>query len=274
MAKFKGYEILSSYPEDGWLKGYFYARNDDIKGGEDNLKGAYRDMGYIRHKDYILHLLNVKKDEKILDVGCADGPMMTYCGLLGAEVYGVDISSEYIEKVNIYLKKYSLKGQAIEGDARKLRFADNFFDKVISSDFFEHMCEEDNISVLKEMKRVLKPGGIIVIKTPNLKYLRFSKLFKMIMRVIKLKNPFDVLIPHTTGNNPQHIGLLTKIKMVKIIKAAGFLNFRFYYDANSKIERFNYSLSELLSENAYLRDIFAEDLIVLIRKPVILSFFP
>ena len=139
---------------------------------------------------------------------------------------------------------------------------------------FEHLGYEDNILVLEEIKRVLKPDGVTIIKTPNLTYLRFSRFYKMIKRIIKLKNPFDVVIPHTRGENSQHIGLITKSKMVRLIKSVGIMNFKFHYGLNSKIERFNYSLAELVAEAPFLRNIFSEDIIVVIHKPIILSFFP
>lgn len=274
MKKFKGYDIVDPYPEEGWLKGYFHVEENDIKNGKGASTEGYQDMGYIKHKDYVLHLLNVKRGEKILDVGCSDGAMMIYAGLLGGEVYGVDIFHEGIDKANEYLNKYALKGKAVICDARRISFPDNYFDKVISSDFFEHMNNEDNIQALREIKRVLKPGGSIVIKTPNFRYLQFSRFYKMIKRAICFKNPFDIVIAHTTGEKPQHIGLLTKGKLVKIIKSVGFLNFRFYYDINYKIEKSNYFLGDFFSEMPFLRDVFSEDLIVVIYKPIIVSFFP
>lgn len=273
MAKFKGYDIVDNYPEDGWLKGYFYTVDEDIKNSRSRSNKAYRDLGALKHKDFCLHLLDVKKDEKILDVGCEAGAMMVYVGLLGAEVYGVDISSESVDKANKYLAKFFLKGKAIVDDARKLNFPDDHFDKVISSDFFEHMSTEDNIQVLRQIKRVVKPGGIIVIKTPNLTYLKWARLFKMFIRLLQIKNPFSVIIPHTVGEAHQHIGLLNRFGLVNILRAAGFLNFKFYYSLNSKIERSNYCLAEFLSWNPVLRNIFSEELIVAVRKPLIQSFF-
>lgn len=273
MKKFKGYDVIDKYPEDGWLRGYFYAVEEDVKNADMQCGKAYRDTGSLKHKDYILHLLDIKKEEKLLDVGCEAGAMMVYTGMMGAEVYGVDICPESVEKANQYLAKYSLRGQAIIGDARKINFPDNHFDKVISSDFFEHMSAEDNIQVLKEIKRVVKPGGMIVIKTPNLTYLKSSRFFKMLKRLLQRKNPLSVVIPHTTGQGHQHIGLLTKRGLLKIVNAAGFLNFNFHYDVNSKIERANYSFAEFLARNPFLRNIFTEELIILVRKPIILSFF-
>lgn len=272
--KFKGYDVLDGYPEDGWLKGYFYARRNDIKGTSDNVSKAYRDLGYLKHKDYILHLLNIKEGEKLLDVGCADGAMMVYCGLQGAEVHGADLSPEFIEKANSYLKRFGIKGSAKLCDVRKTGFPDNHFDKVISGDFFEHLSVEDNILALKEIRRVLKPGGILVIKTPNLTYLKFSRFFKQIVQILRFKNPAAVVIPHTTGDNPQHIGLATKKDMIRVIRAAGFMNFEVHYDVNSKLERRSYALAEFLAETPLLRDIFTEELIAVVYKPVILSLFP
>ncbi len=271
---FKGYDVVDAYPEDGWLKGYFYARENDIKGVKDEATKAYRDIAYIRHKDYVLHLLDIKKGERVLDIGCADGAMMIYCGLLGAEIYGIDLSSDFVEKANRSLGKFGIRGTAVLGDAKRIDFPENYFDKVVSSDFFEHLNSPDNISVLKEIKRVLKPGGVIIVKTPNLTYLRCSKFFKQMKRILQFKNPFDVIISHTVGNNPQHIGLVRRNEMARLIKSAGFSNFRFHFDINSKVERFSYSVGEFLAEAPILRDIFTEDIIAVIYKPIILSFFP
>jgi len=272
--KFKGYELVDVYPQDGWLKGYFYAMNDDndvnaVKSGK-----AYQDLGAVRHRDFILHLLNIRKGERVLDVGCSTGALMVYCALLGAETYGVDISNEAVEKANSYLKKFGLNGKAIACDARKIDFPDNYFDKVISSDFLEHLSFSDSITVLKEIKRVLRPDGLAVIKTPNLTYLKASRSFKMFKRAAAFRNPFSVVIPHTNGSGHQHIGLLNQKGLFKAIRQAGFLNFRFIFDANSRIEKISPGLAGFLADSYFLKSFFSEDLIAIMRKPVITSLFP
>ena len=78
MEKFKGYDVLDSLPEDGWRKGYFYVNTPDIKNSEVKRGRAYRDTGYLRHKDYVLYLLDIKNGERVLDVGCEVGAMMIY----------------------------------------------------------------------------------------------------------------------------------------------------------------------------------------------------
>ena len=231
MAKLR-YDMVDIYRKTAGSE-VFYAMEGILKPSEQTDQGI-PDTGAIRHKDFVLHLLNVKKEEKILDVGCEAGAMMVYAGLLGAEVYGVDICPESVEKANKYLSKYSVKGKAVVGDARKINFPDNYFDKVISSDFIEHLSAKNNIQVLKEIKRVLKPGGVIVLKTPNLTYLKFSRLLQDVKENLAIQNPFSVIIPHTTGDNHQHIGLLTKGRSIKIIRAAKFLNLKFFYSMNSR----------------------------------------
>ena len=273
METFKGYKVVEEYPKDGWLKGYFYVREGDSTSKEKVLGKAYRDLSYIKHKDFALHLLDIKTGDKVLDVGCANGAMMVYCGLLGAEVFGVDLSVNSVETANNYLGRFGLKGKASVGDVRKMEFPDNFFDKIISSDFFEHLVRSDNIQALAEMRRVLKPGGKLVLRTPNLRYLRLAKIFKQITRLVTFKNPFIVVIPHTEGKAHQHVGLTTRKEMVGVIGAAGFLNVRFYYPLNSKIEKVNYALGEFLSGSSFFRDMFTEDIVALVYKPIITSYF-
>jgi hypothetical protein len=68
-----------------------------------------------------------------------------------------------------------------------------------------------------ESYRVLKPGGIMVIKTPNLSYLRFVIFIKSIKLFMQLKSPF-VYIRHTR-NNPdnEHFGLTTNSELLEIL---------------------------------------------------------
>lgn len=68
-----------------------------------------------------------------------------------------------------------LEGTDVVGDARKLPFKEEEFEEVYSRFFLEHLLREDAKKALKEMNRVLKSGGKIVVIVPNLAY--FCKLF-------------------------------------------------------------------------------------------------
>jgi len=54
-------------------------------------------------------------------------------------------------------------------NAKKLPFQDNEIDEILASDILEHFGRHKTLSVLKEWNRVLKPGGKLIIKCPDLK---------------------------------------------------------------------------------------------------------
>ena len=266
--------VLTRYPQDGWLRGYFTKDECDIIGGDRSASAFRKNTDFLRLKDRALHLLSPQLGKKILDVGCADGAMMIYCGLQGAEVYGQDLDANSIKGANEVLKRLNIKGEALCGDAAALRFPDNSFDGVISSDFFEHISNDTKVRVLREILRVLKPGATAVIKTPNIAYLRMALLYKRLRAVSRFQNPFRFVIPHTPGtDDPQHIGLVDRWQLTACLIEAGFVNYQFFY---APLRRFGFSrIMELIStETPFLRDIFSEDLFCAASKPITLSHFP
>lgn len=100
--------------------------------------------------------------EKILDAGCGNGKLGSEIKqAVGAEVYGVDISSENCKKSSsegLITKEANLN--------EKIPFEDKFFDAVFAGDIIEHLINPDQF--LKEAKRVLKENGCLIIITPNL----------------------------------------------------------------------------------------------------------
>jgi SAM-dependent methyltransferase len=262
------------YPADGWLRGYFTTDELDVHDGARASNTYRKNVDFLRLRDAALHALKPEAGKIILDVGCADGAMMVYCGLQGAEVYGQDINPHVVSIANGLLSRFNLRGQAVCGDASTLQFPDNHFDGVISSDFFEHITDNTKVQVLSEIRRVLKPGATLVIKTPNLSYLRAALFYKRVRAIAKLQNPSKLVIPHTPGtDDPQHIGLINRGRLLSCLLRAGFVNYHFFY---APLRRFGYSaLMEVIStEIPVLRDIFCEDVFCAVFKPITLSHFP
>lgn len=102
-----------------------------------------------------------------LDIGSANGAFTIELAKSGAKkMYGIDIADEFIKKSTARLKKEKLKNVTfLQADANKLPFQDNSFDFIICTEVLEHV--PGFRKAIAEIKRVLKPGGIFVITTPN-----------------------------------------------------------------------------------------------------------
>jgi 2-polyprenyl-3-methyl-5-hydroxy-6-metoxy-1,4-benzoquinol methylase len=265
----------SEAPEDWGLNGYFYVMPEyDVRGSDRPRDLVWKNRDFLRLKDHAIHLLGPLPGKRILDLGCADGASMVYCGLQGAEVNGVDLDAGQVAKANERLARFGLRGQACAADARAMPFPDEHFDGVISNDFFEHIRVPDKIAVLREVRRVLRPGAPIVIKTPNLAYLRLALWFKRVRAVTRLRDPRRLMIPMTEGHDhPDHIGLTTRWELTRCLIAAGFLNYGFSY---APLRRFGpNAVVELLStEVPVARDLLCEDVFCRAYKPIIDSHFP
>ena len=111
----------------------------------------------------LVEKLGVVKGMKILDLGCGDGTTAIPEAQLGAEVLGVDIAKNLVEAGNIRAKAAGLSHCTFqEGDACNLsELEDKSFDMVVS--IFGAMFAPKPLDVAKEMVRVTKPGGTIVM---------------------------------------------------------------------------------------------------------------
>lgn len=115
----------------------------------------------------IKNLLLKENVNQLLDIGCGAGFMISQLDNMFKKAIGIDMSSDAID----FAKKYS-NNHFITGDAQNLQFRDCEFDSVISIDSFEHI--HDDKLAIKEVYRVLKKGGSLIIYTPCIEGL-FSK---------------------------------------------------------------------------------------------------
>ncbi|OGO20494.1 MAG: hypothetical protein A2144_03145 [Chloroflexi bacterium RBG_16_50_9] len=100
----------------------------------------------------------------ILDIGCGDGRLTWYLAQeTGREVVGVDLSRSGFRKAERVAHQAGVGHlvRCMKGDARHLNFPDGQFDVVILSYSLHHI--EDSPAALREIHRVLKPGGTVII---------------------------------------------------------------------------------------------------------------
>lgn len=108
----------------------------------------------------ILLELNPKEEEIILDAGVGTGNLAILIKKTGAKVIGLDFSPEAL---NIYKAKDPNAEIVLHNLENTLPFKDNFFDKIVSNNTLYNIPKEKRLFVFKELFRVLKPNGLIVI---------------------------------------------------------------------------------------------------------------
>lgn len=129
---------------------------------------------------------------KILDAGCGPGAALVYLSQFG-DVTGVDISDEALK----FAKK---RGRVIKADVAALPFRDKAFDVVVCFDVLYHRWVNVN-SAISEITRVLRPGGIFLVREPAYDWFKSSEdiasqtAHRFTAGEIKyhLKDSFDIL---------------------------------------------------------------------------------
>ncbi len=114
----------------------------------------------------------VGRNKRVLDLGCSLGNISK--GLLANrnEVYGIDVAKESVD----FCKKLGIKAKVHNVEEGKMPYKDDFFDVVVFSEVVEHLFNTDH--AIREIYRVLKKGGYLIITTPNIAALnRRLKLF-------------------------------------------------------------------------------------------------
>ncbi len=128
------------------------------KGDFTEIAGLMRESG-----EAVAKSLGIKPPLRVLDLGCGDGTTAVPLARLGADVVGIDIASNLVEAGNrraVEMGLSNLKFQ--EGDASNLEgVPDDSFDLTLS--VFGAMFAPRPFDVAKEMVRVTKPGGRIVM---------------------------------------------------------------------------------------------------------------
>lgn len=134
---------------------------------------GYNDYIYYRpyleehFENIIIELEKYSKKGRLLDIGCALGFFINVAKRRGYEVTGIDISKFAVEyaKSNYNLNVFC-------GELKDFNFEPDYFDVVVLNDFLEHIINPQVL--IKEVYRILKKRGVIVINTPNINSISFQ----------------------------------------------------------------------------------------------------
>lgn len=107
-----------------------------------------------------------RRDLRILDAGCGTGGNARFLRRYG-QVVGIDLAAEALE-----LGGERLPGVLARGSVLAIPFADASFDLATSFDVLYHRAVPDESQALRETRRVLRPGGRLLIRLPAYEFLR------------------------------------------------------------------------------------------------------
>ncbi len=141
----------------------YYPRKDISTAGVQ--RSAIFTPGWIfQFKSWLMGTRNtchyhVQTGQRVLDVGCGDGASLLDIQKAGAEAYG----TEYDRNVEPIAQQLHLR--IFFGNVKDASYPDNYFDTITMSQLLEHIS--DPISFIYSLKRLLKPGGQIIMAFPN-----------------------------------------------------------------------------------------------------------
>jgi len=151
----------------------------------DNITSAtdknYFYAGRLRYIDTLKLVPRLDRESRILDVGSGYGHISILVKkIFGYDVYAIDHASTAAGRLN----SFGVKFKECDLISEDLPFEDNYFDIAIFSEVIEHLFVPPQ-KVLYEIRRVLKPGGKIIVRTPNLYSLLKRVRFLMGKRIIE-----------------------------------------------------------------------------------------
>lgn len=104
--------------------------------------------------------------ERILDFGCGVGRLTNALVEVGSEVVGVDIAQSMIDEAR-RLNRHPDRVGFVHYDGGRLPFADDEFDSAVSLITIQHAPPDVQVACLRELNRVVRPGGIVAVQIPS-----------------------------------------------------------------------------------------------------------
>jgi 27-O-demethylrifamycin SV methyltransferase len=116
------------------------------------------------HTDLVAEMARPRDGQHILDIGCGLGaPALRIAERYGCKITAVNISREQVRQGRLLIEQRRMSHQVslVRGDARSLDFPDGSFDAIVCLEAAGDIClsEPDKERLLRELHRVLRPGG-------------------------------------------------------------------------------------------------------------------
>lgn len=170
-----------------------------------------------------LKLAATVPSRRVLDVGCGDGGVASAIAQLqNGRVVGIDIAEVAVQAT----RQRGLEAYRLDIDRQELPFADGTFDLVYMAEVIEHLVRPDR--AIAEIKRVLQPGGHLILTTPNLACLPNRLLLLLGVQPIYSEVSEEVVLGRwlsvlgQRGRPVGHLRLYTRRALIEFLEAHEF----------------------------------------------------
>lgn len=167
------------------------------------------------------------RGKRVLDVGCGRGELVIQSAMRGADAWGIDYAEAAVRIAERALAEIDeplrARTHVRQMDVKALTFDDGFFDAVFLMDVVEHLYPHELAAALDELRRVIRPGGRLVMHTsPNKTFervvypnysRRINQAARALSRLLRLRDglfndtmlPVDREFPHDAYERAMHI---------------------------------------------------------------------
>ena len=118
-------------------------------------------MGAARAREELIKQASIYPNQRVLDLGCGTGTLVVLLKRKypSAEIVGLDPDPKALRRARKKVRRAGVSVQLDEGFADELPYDEGTFDRVLSSLMLHHLEDQDREKMLREVLRVLKPGG-------------------------------------------------------------------------------------------------------------------
>jgi SAM-dependent methyltransferase len=168
-----------------------------------------------RLEEITAEFASFRKNNRLLDIGCGAGTLLTVARKNGWNAQGLDVSPGAVKHVR------DLGFEVYEGELQDAAFPSEHFDVVTAAELLEHLMDPQPL--LQEVARILRPGGLFWTTTPHARGLSG--------RVLGLK--WRCIWP------PEHLQLFSVRGLKKLLRDAGFRELRVDTTGGNPVEIFH-----------------------------------
>jgi ubiquinone/menaquinone biosynthesis C-methylase UbiE len=196
------------YSEEYFLSGACEGLDEYLAGGLSQIK--QHEFSY----------LGVQPGERILDLGCGRGESAAEIIRLGASPIALDYAAA---AVSLTHERLAGRNVVLRGDAAALPFRSHSFDRVLMGDVIEHLPWDLGVATLREVQRVLVPGGTAIVHTsPNRWFIACCmRPMRLVLRVLGHDVALSRFDEYERLREAMHPNELSPLAIRRLMRAAG-----------------------------------------------------